>query len=135
MENHFVKTTLCTPNRDLNLDLPIIGSLVYCESSSLDHAPIKWAKQNCLPSAVPLFFKRNRSFAASKPVPREDPVIMKLDSPDFKSLFTPELTKLATIFKEYGYEIRIAGGALANVPVVLNQTTEDGEIKVRMSVG
>nr|CAD7432585.1 unnamed protein product [Timema monikensis] len=32
------KTTLCTPDRDLNLDLPIIGNLVYCESSVLDHA-------------------------------------------------------------------------------------------------
>nr|CAD7408547.1 unnamed protein product [Timema cristinae] len=27
-----------TPDRDSNLDLPVIGSLVYCESSALDHA-------------------------------------------------------------------------------------------------
>nr|CAD7443263.1 unnamed protein product [Timema bartmani] len=26
-----------TPDRDSNLDLPVIGSLVYCESSALDH--------------------------------------------------------------------------------------------------
>nr|CAD7196327.1 unnamed protein product [Timema douglasi] len=31
-----------TPDRDLNLDLPVIGSLVYCESSALDHAATKW---------------------------------------------------------------------------------------------
>nr|CAD7441647.1 unnamed protein product [Timema bartmani] len=28
-----------TPNRDLNLNIPVIGSLVYCKSSVLDHAP------------------------------------------------------------------------------------------------
>nr|CAD7398258.1 unnamed protein product [Timema poppensis] len=37
LENHLGKTTLNTPDRDLNLNLPIIGSLVYCESSALDH--------------------------------------------------------------------------------------------------
>nr|CAD7603104.1 unnamed protein product [Timema genevievae] len=34
----FRKTTLSTPNRDLNLDLPVITSLVYCEGSALDQA-------------------------------------------------------------------------------------------------
>ncbi|CAG2063758.1 unnamed protein product [Timema podura] len=38
VENSFVKTTLRTPDRDSNLILPFIGGLVYCESSSLDHA-------------------------------------------------------------------------------------------------
>nr|CAD7571661.1 unnamed protein product [Timema californicum] len=41
VENHFEKNTLSTPNRDSNLDLPIIGSLVHCESSSLDHTATK----------------------------------------------------------------------------------------------
>nr|CAD7438277.1 unnamed protein product [Timema bartmani] len=27
-----------TPDRDSNLNLPIIGNLVYCKSSALDHA-------------------------------------------------------------------------------------------------
>nr|CAD7408012.1 unnamed protein product [Timema cristinae] len=31
------KTTLSTSGLDLNIHLPIIGSLVYCESSALDH--------------------------------------------------------------------------------------------------
>nr|CAD7433166.1 unnamed protein product [Timema monikensis] len=31
----------CTPDRDLNIDLPVIDSLVYCDSSSLDHAAIE----------------------------------------------------------------------------------------------
>nr|CAD7261452.1 unnamed protein product [Timema shepardi] len=38
VENHFEKNTLNIPKQDLNLDLPSIGSLVYCESSALDHA-------------------------------------------------------------------------------------------------
>nr|CAD7416765.1 unnamed protein product [Timema poppensis] len=36
--NHLGKTTLSKPERDLNLDLPVIGSLVHCRSSALDHA-------------------------------------------------------------------------------------------------
>nr|CAD7438071.1 unnamed protein product [Timema bartmani] len=34
------KTTLTTPNRDSNLDIPAINSLVYCESSVADHAGV-----------------------------------------------------------------------------------------------
>nr|CAD7458112.1 unnamed protein product [Timema tahoe] len=41
VENHFDKTTSSTPDKDSNLDLPVIGSLVYCESSALDHAATK----------------------------------------------------------------------------------------------
>nr|CAD7454640.1 unnamed protein product [Timema tahoe] len=37
VDNDFVKTTLITPDRDSNLDLPAIGSLVYSENSALDH--------------------------------------------------------------------------------------------------
>nr|CAD7570595.1 unnamed protein product [Timema californicum] len=38
VENHFVKTILSIPDRDSKLDLHVIDSLVYCESSALDHA-------------------------------------------------------------------------------------------------
>nr|CAD7445793.1 unnamed protein product [Timema bartmani] len=38
MENHIGENTLSTPNRESNLYLPVIGSLVYCESSALEHA-------------------------------------------------------------------------------------------------
>nr|CAD7440905.1 unnamed protein product [Timema bartmani] len=34
---HLGKTTLGRPDRDSNLNTPVIGSLVYCESSLLDH--------------------------------------------------------------------------------------------------
>nr|CAD7258882.1 unnamed protein product [Timema shepardi] len=33
----FWKIVLNTPDQDANLNLPVIGSLVYCESSALDH--------------------------------------------------------------------------------------------------
>nr|CAD7438754.1 unnamed protein product [Timema bartmani] len=38
LENHFAKTTLITPDKDLNPDHPVIGSLVYHASDALDHA-------------------------------------------------------------------------------------------------
>nr|CAD7255790.1 unnamed protein product [Timema shepardi] len=37
MENYFGKTTLITPDRESNLDLPVIGSLVYLENSARQH--------------------------------------------------------------------------------------------------
>nr|CAD7199325.1 unnamed protein product [Timema douglasi] len=38
VENHFGETTLSTTKQDSSLGLPVIGSLVYCETSALDHA-------------------------------------------------------------------------------------------------
>nr|CAD7412048.1 unnamed protein product [Timema cristinae] len=38
VKKHLGKTTLSTPDRDSNPDLPVTGSLVYCESDALDHA-------------------------------------------------------------------------------------------------
>nr|CAD7442893.1 unnamed protein product [Timema bartmani] len=37
----FWKNNLSTANRDSNLDLPIIGSLVYCKSRALNHVVIE----------------------------------------------------------------------------------------------
>nr|CAD7260057.1 unnamed protein product [Timema shepardi] len=45
VENHFGETTLSTTEQDSSLGLPVIGSLVYCETSALDHA----ATEACLP--------------------------------------------------------------------------------------
>lgn len=49
------------------------------------------------------------------PKVREDPVIMKLESPEFKSIFTDELKVLAELFKKYDYDIRVAGGAVRDL--------------------
>nr|CAD7398832.1 unnamed protein product [Timema cristinae] len=45
------KTTLSTPDRDSNLDLPVIGSLVYCESSAIDHETTEAYGTNKAPSS------------------------------------------------------------------------------------
>jgi len=45
----------------------------------------------------------------------DHPVVMKIDTPEFKALFSPELKTLASLFKEYGYELRIAGGAVRDL--------------------
>nr|CAD7196132.1 unnamed protein product [Timema douglasi] len=37
-KKHLEKTSLSTPDRDSNPDLSVLGGLVYCESSALDHA-------------------------------------------------------------------------------------------------
>nr|CAD7575684.1 unnamed protein product [Timema californicum] len=37
VETNFGKTTFSTLNRDSNLDIPIIDSIVYCGISALDH--------------------------------------------------------------------------------------------------
>ncbi|KAL0869059.1 hypothetical protein ABMA27_007375 [Loxostege sticticalis] len=46
---------------------------------------------------------------------RENPVVTKLDSPEFKSIFTPEVQELKALFEKYQYEIRIAGGAVRDL--------------------
>lgn len=51
----------------------------------------------------------------AQPNARESPVIMHLDTPEFHSIFTEELRSLVSIFKEYGYELRVAGGAVRDL--------------------
>lgn len=46
---------------------------------------------------------------------RPEPVIMKLEGPEFRSIFTPELNTLAEVFKKSNYELRIAGGAVRDL--------------------
>nr|CAD7457501.1 unnamed protein product [Timema tahoe] len=52
MYNHLGKTTLSTPNRDLNLDIPVIGSLVQHESSVLERSDTEAAYCVVLCSSV-----------------------------------------------------------------------------------
>jgi tRNA nucleotidyltransferase (CCA-adding enzyme) len=40
---------------------------------------------------------------------------MKLDSPEFHRLFTPELRKLSELFSKNGFELRMAGGAVRDL--------------------
>jgi tRNA nucleotidyltransferase (CCA-adding enzyme) len=45
---------------------------------------------------------------------------MKLESSLYKEIFTPELITLTSLFKKYGYEIRMAGGAVRYVNELMN---------------
>ncbi|XP_075982702.1 CCA tRNA nucleotidyltransferase 1, mitochondrial isoform X2 [Anticarsia gemmatalis] len=46
---------------------------------------------------------------------RENPIVMKLESAVFKSIFTPEVLELKRLFDKYQYEIRVAGGAVRDL--------------------
>ncbi|XP_034662237.1 CCA tRNA nucleotidyltransferase 1, mitochondrial [Drosophila subobscura] len=46
---------------------------------------------------------------------REDPAFKKVDSPEFHGIFTPEVDSLVSLFKQYDYELRIAGGAVRDI--------------------
>lgn len=49
------------------------------------------------------------------PKSRIDPIIIKLDTPEFRSIFTPELEVLTSLFKKYNYDLRVAGGAVRDI--------------------
>ncbi|XP_017883606.1 CCA tRNA nucleotidyltransferase 1, mitochondrial [Ceratina calcarata] len=59
------------------------------------------------------------------PRSRSNPVITKLDNPLFHSIFTPELNELARLFKQYNYEIKIAGGAVRDILMDIKPTDLD----------
>lgn len=43
---------------------------------------------------------------------RANPIVCKLESVEFKSIFNESLDDLIAIFKKNNYELRIAGGAV-----------------------
>ncbi|EFO23490.1 hypothetical protein LOAG_04995 [Loa loa] len=43
------------------------------------------------------------------------PVVQKIDTPQFKALFTPELIKLNDLFKRNNFQLRMAGGAVRDL--------------------
>lgn len=44
--------------------------------------------------------------------PRADPIVKKINSNEFNSIFTENLNYLINLFDKYKYELRIAGGAV-----------------------
>ncbi|XP_055839808.1 CCA tRNA nucleotidyltransferase 1, mitochondrial [Episyrphus balteatus] len=46
---------------------------------------------------------------------RPNPAVKKIDTPEFKSIFTEELHALIGLFEKYNYELRIAGGAVRDI--------------------
>lgn len=43
---------------------------------------------------------------------RDNPIVTKLETPEFKSIFTPEVEEIKKLFDKYQFEIRVAGGAV-----------------------
>ncbi|XP_058172246.1 CCA tRNA nucleotidyltransferase 1, mitochondrial [Anopheles ziemanni] len=58
-------------------------------------------------------------------IARPDPVVMTIDSPEFHSIFTPELNDLIALFKRHNHEIRIAGGAVRDILMKINPKDVD----------
>ncbi|CAH4036861.1 CCA tRNA nucleotidyltransferase 1, mitochondrial isoform X1 [Pieris brassicae] len=54
---------------------------------------------------------------------RQNPVVIKLDSPEFKSIFNKEVLDLKSVFDKYDYDIRIAGGAVRDL--LMGQKAKD----------
>lgn len=44
--------------------------------------------------------------------PRSDPIVKKINSNEFNSIFNDNLNDLISLFDKYKYELRIAGGAV-----------------------
>ena len=77
-----------------------------CETYSLRTQHIHW------PSLAATHFLTTRGHShLSAPHLRT----MKLDTPEFHALFTPELKVLTDIFTKYNHELRIAGGAVRDL--------------------
>lgn len=55
--------------------------------------------------------------------PESNLITMKLDSPQFRAVFTPEVNMLSELFQKYSYELRIAGGAVRDL--LMNKQPED----------
>ncbi|CAG2057568.1 unnamed protein product [Timema podura] len=116
VEKLFGKTTLNTADQDSNVNLPVIGSLVFCESSALDHVatePVAQQLTNCMLTHL------------GNTTPSSSDRDSNLDLTVLGSLAQHKTSVLANYATE----------ALANALVVLSSTAEDGEIEVRISVG
>ena len=47
-------------------------------------------------------------------------ITQKIDTPEYRTLLTPSLTKLAELFKSNNYELRVAGGAVRDILMGIN---------------
>lgn len=56
---------------------------------------------------------------------RVDPIVFKLDTPEFKSIFNEELVDLIDLFKKHDYELRVAGGAVRDILLKIYPTDID----------
>nr|CAD7599313.1 unnamed protein product [Timema genevievae] len=111
------KTTFSTPDRDSNLDFPVIGSLVYCESSTFGHAATEINK-------AADFLRNPKVYKSARDRQEEFLKSKGLTDDEVQIAF-----QRANVLIQEDQRIKM----LANALVVLNSTAEDGEIEVRIS--
>nr|CAD7439471.1 unnamed protein product [Timema bartmani] len=160
VKDQFIKTNMSTLNRDSNLDLPFIGSLVYYKSSTSDHEATK-AEPEQEPDTIKEVNPHLRGGRVENHLGKTTP-----SSPDRDSnLDLPVLGGLAQHDWRVS-QLRHRGGVvsitqftnsiydrdssqptfiisgyhgisteLSYETVVLSSTAEDGEIEVRISLG
>ncbi|CAG9766572.1 unnamed protein product [Ceutorhynchus assimilis] len=75
---------------------------------------VKYIKRSCS-NKITLRENYIKKYKMNVAKSRDNPVIMKLDSPEFHSIFTEELTTLVKLFEKYNHELRIAGGAVRDL--------------------
>lgn len=54
-------------------------------------------------------------FASNARRPNSRLATMKLDTPYFQGIFTPEVNSLSELFQKHGYGLRLAGGAVRDL--------------------
>lgn len=74
-----------------------VALLQLSQHYSANHNLSTWRKTN---------MSSGDSFLKSRP----NPVIKKLDTPEFRAIFKPELETIIEVFKSHNHEIRLAGG-------------------------
>lgn len=56
---------------------------------------------------------------------RSPPIVLTLETPEFKSIFNEELVDLIDLFKKHKYELRVAGGAVRDILLKIYPTDID----------
>ncbi|XP_055921771.1 CCA tRNA nucleotidyltransferase 1, mitochondrial [Eupeodes corollae] len=81
------------------------------------HQVFKSMNPNTASATKPAAAKDMSTLTNATPPPRvrPNPAVKKIDTPEFKSIFTEELHALIGLFEKYNYELRIAGGAVRDI--------------------
>ncbi|KAH1007932.1 hypothetical protein HUJ04_005103 [Dendroctonus ponderosae] len=86
--------------------------MIICRKFAL-HS-LKTLKRHCSNQVLTTEYYINK-FKMKVPKSRENPVILKLESPEFHSILSEDVKTLVGLFQKYNHEIRIAGGAVRDL--------------------
>ncbi|VDN25039.1 unnamed protein product [Gongylonema pulchrum] len=60
-------------------------------------------------------FEKSKAIRPKMITERLVPLTRKLDTPEFRALFTPQLIKLNDLFRKNDFQLRMAGGAVRDL--------------------